>query len=78
MKIDWASKLTSRKFWLAIVALVSALMVAFGAGDDTVTKVTAIIMAVADVFGYLLAEGLVDAARAAAEASGAKHLAGGE
>ena len=61
MKIDWIKKLTSRKFWLALVAFVTPLLLAFGMAQDTVTQVVAIIMAGADVLAYIVAEGLVDA-----------------
>lgn len=42
--IDWTRKLTSRKFWAAVVGFVSPIMVAAGAGDNEITQVTAIIM----------------------------------
>ena len=61
MKIDWAKKLTSRKFWMAVVGFVTPLMLAFGMAEDTVTQVVAIIMAGADLVAYIIAEGLVDA-----------------
>jgi len=60
--IDWKRKLTSRKFWLAIVAFITPLMLAFGMGESTVTQITAIIMAGADVVAYIIAEGMADAA----------------
>lgn len=59
--IDWKKKLTSRKFWMAVVAFVTPLLLAFGVAEDTVTQVTALVMAGADVVAYILAEGLVDA-----------------
>ena len=59
--IDWKKKLTSRKFWMAVVAFVTPLLLAFGMAEDTVTQVTALVMAGADVVAYILAEGLVDA-----------------
>ena len=59
--IDWKRKLTSRKLWMAIVAFVTPLLLAFGLAESEVTQVTAIIMAGADVLAYILAEGLVDA-----------------
>ena len=59
--IDWKRKLTSRKLWLAIVAFVTPLLLAFGLAESEVTRITAIIMAGADVLAYILAEGLVDA-----------------
>lgn len=54
-------KLTSRKLWLALAGFISMLVIAFGVAEDTATQVSAIIMAGADVLGYLLAEGLADA-----------------
>lgn len=63
MKIDWKQKLTSRKFWLAIVGFVTPLMIAFGVSENETAQIAAIIMAGADVIGYVLAEGLVDASR---------------
>ena len=59
--IDWKRKLTSRKFWMAVVAFVTPLLLAFGMTETAVTQVTAIIMAGADVLAYIIAEGLVDA-----------------
>jgi len=61
-KIDWKRKLTSRKFWVAVAAFVSMMIVAFGGAEATATQVTAIIMAGATVVGYILGEGLADAA----------------
>lgn len=63
MKIDWKKKLTSRKFWMAVVAFITPLLLAFGVAEDAVTQVVAIIMAGADVVTYIIAEGLVDAAK---------------
>lgn len=59
--IDWKKKLTSRKFWMAVVAFVAPLLLAFGVAEDTVTQVTALVMAGADVVAYIIAEGMVDA-----------------
>ena len=61
MKIDWKRKLTSRKFWAAVVGFVTPMLLAFGMAEDNVTQVVAIIMAGADVVAYIIAEGLVDA-----------------
>ncbi len=61
MSIDLKRKLTSRKFWMAVVAFVTPLLLAFGVTEDSVTQVTAIIIAGADVLAYILAEGMVDA-----------------
>lgn len=64
--IDWKKKLTSRKFWMAVVAFIAPLLLAFGVAETEVTQVTAIIMAGADVLAYILAEGMVDAKNTAA------------
>jgi phosphate/sulfate permease len=59
--IDWKKKLTSRKFWMAIVAFVTPLLLAFGVTENEVAQIVGIIMAGADVVAYIIAEGLVDA-----------------
>ena len=56
--IDWKRKLTSRKFWMAIVAFITPLLLAFGVSDSEVAQIVAIIMAGADVVAYIVAEGL--------------------
>ena len=50
--MDWKKKLTSRKFWMAIVGFITPLLLAFGVAETDVTQVTAIIMAGADVLAY--------------------------
>lgn len=64
MKIDWVSKLTSRKFWMAIVGFVSGLLLALHMDEATVTQISGIIMAGASVVAYIIGEGLADAAGA--------------
>ena len=63
MKINWKQKLTSRKFWAAIVTFVTSVLVAFNVPDLTIEQVTAIIMGGASMIAYSVGEGLVDAAR---------------
>ena len=60
--INWKNKLTSRKFWMAVVAFITPLLLSFGLTESTVTQIVAIIMAGADVLAYIIAEGMVDAA----------------
>ena len=60
MKIDWYKKLSSRKFWMAIAALVTTLCVLFGVDELTVEKLTATIGALGVLAAYILAEGYVD------------------
>ena len=64
MREDFIRKFTSRKFWLAVIGFITPLLLAFGVAESTAAQVAAIIMAGADVLGYLLAEGLTDAAYA--------------
>lgn len=63
MKINWKAKLTSRKFWAAVVGFVTPTMLALGASDNVVTQVVAVIMAGATLIAYIIGEGLVDANR---------------
>ena len=62
MKIDWKKKLTSRKFWAAVVGFVTPLLLAFGVAESDAAQITSIIMAGASVVAYIIGEGLVDAA----------------
>lgn len=62
-KVDWKTKLTSRKFWAALVGFVSALLIGFGFAETEITQVTSIIMAGATLIAYIFGEGLVDASR---------------
>ena len=62
-RIDWKRKLSSRKFWVAVVNFVTLLMVANGMGENEVAQITAIIMAGAGLVAYILAEGFVDASQ---------------
>lgn len=61
---DWKSKLTSRKFWAAVVSFVTMLVVALGGSDALATQITGLIMAGASVVAYIIGEGLADAANA--------------
>lgn len=62
-KNDIIRKLTSRKLWVAVAAFISGLIVAFDGDAETAETVSGIILQGAAVLGYLLAEGLTDAAR---------------
>lgn len=64
MEIDWKKKLTSRKFWLAVIGLVSGLLMAFKVDAETVETISGVIMSAASVIAYMIGEGLADAASA--------------
>ena len=61
-KIDWKRKLTSRKFWLAVIGFVTAILVAFNVDKLTVEQVAAIISAMGTLVAYIIGEGMTDAA----------------
>ena len=63
MKIDWKQKLSSRKFWAMIAALVLSILVFFNASDNTATQVSSIITAFGSICVYTLAETSVDKKR---------------
>ena len=62
--IDIKRKLCSRKFWMAVVGLVSGLLMAFKVDAETVETVSGVVMAAASVIAYVIGEGLADAANA--------------
>ena len=63
MNINWKQKLTSRKFWAAIIGFITAMLVAFGVNDLTIEQVVALIAAASTLIAYIIGEGMVDAAR---------------
>jgi uncharacterized membrane protein len=60
VKIDWKRKLTSRKFWMAVIGFVTALMIYRGASEAEAERVACLIMAGASVIAYIIGEGLAD------------------
>lgn len=60
-KTDIIRKLTSRKLWVAVAGFVSGLIVAFNGDAEVAETVSGLILQMASVIGYLLAEGLADA-----------------
>ena len=63
MKINWKQKLTSRKFWAALIGFITALLVAFKVPGMTIEQVIAVISACGTLIAYIIGEGMVDAAR---------------
>lgn len=64
MKIDWKTKLSSRKFWAMLAALVLSVLTAFGVPSLTGEQVVVIISSIGALAVYMLAEGSVDKAAA--------------
>ncbi len=67
MKEDIIRKLTSRKFWAAVVGFVTGLLLYLGKSQGETEQIGALIMAAASVVAYIVGEGLADAAGAKAE-----------
>ena len=59
-KEDLIRKLTSRKFWLALISFVTALLVAFNVDAGSTEQVASIIMSFGSLISYILAEGWAD------------------
>lgn len=62
--MNWKDKLSSRKFWAAVVNFVTQILLAFRVAESDVAQVAAIIMAGAGVIAYIIGEGLTDASTA--------------
>lgn len=62
MKVNWERKLTSRKLWIAIAGFVAGLIVIFGGSQESADKISGTILSGAAVVGYIVGEGLTDAA----------------
>lgn len=62
MKRTWKDKLTSRKFWAAVIGVVISIMVMFGSSEEEQSKTTALITACGTLVAYIVGEGLTDAA----------------
>ena len=61
---DMIRKLTSRKFWLAVAAFVTELIIAFKGDAELAETLSGMIMAGATVIAYIVGEGLIDAGNA--------------
>lgn len=70
LKINWKQKLTSRKFWAAIIGFVTAILVAFKIDELTIEQVVSVISATSVLIAYIIGEGMVDAARIDSENKG--------
>ena len=65
--MDIKRKLTSRKFWLALIGFITPILVMYKVPQETITQVTSIIMAGATLIAYILAEGFTDASNTETE-----------
>ena len=60
-KIDWAKKLTSRKFWIAVVGFVTGLVIVICGREDIANQIGALVLSAASIVSYIIGEGLSDA-----------------
>lgn len=58
--MDWKRKLTSRKFWAAVVSFVTMLLIFLGKDAGTAEQVASLIMAGASLIAYIIGEGIAD------------------
>ncbi|BBM17385.1 hypothetical protein G15_1028 [Enterococcus avium] len=63
MKIDWKAKLTSRKFWVAVVGFVTSILFAFNVDAGSTEKIVGVITSASIMIAYIIGEGLVDSNR---------------
>ena len=63
MKVNWKQKLTSRKFWSAVVGFVTAILVALKIDSLTIEQVVSVVSATSILIAYIIGEGMVDSAR---------------
>lgn len=63
MKVNWKQKLTSRKFWAAVVGFITPILIVFNVPNLTIEQVSTVIMSGATLIAYIIGEGLVDANR---------------
>ena len=57
---NWKDKLSSRKFWMAVIGVVLSIMTIYGSSDDEKEKITGLITATSTLIVYILAESSVD------------------
>ena len=61
MKIEWAAKLASRKFWAAVAAWATSILAAFHVSDSMTAQIVLIVSGIGSLCVYMFAEAIVDA-----------------
>jgi len=69
-KVSLKQKFASKKFWTMLLGWITSMATAFGASDNTILQITAVIGGFGLMAVYLLAEASVDKVRANNEGSG--------
>lgn len=58
--MNWKRKLTSRKFWAAVVGVIVSVMVLFGTDAEKQERIVAVVSSSAVLISYIIGEGMVD------------------
>jgi len=66
-KKDFIRKISSRKFWSALIAWITSLLAAFNIADNTTTQIIAVASGIGALCVYMFAESFVDHARIESE-----------
>lgn len=59
--MNWKRKLTSRKFWAAVISVFISISVLCGIESEKQEKIVAVISSSAVLISYIIGEGMVDA-----------------
>lgn len=59
--MNWKTKLSSRKFWAAVVGFVTPILVIFNVPESEIVTVSALITSCGALVAYIFSEGYVDA-----------------
>ncbi|NLY09010.1 MAG: hypothetical protein GXZ11_03795 [Tissierellia bacterium] len=62
-KINWKQKLSSRKFWVALIGLTTAVLAMVKMEASSIEQISTIIMSFGTLIAYVIAEGFIDAKR---------------
>ena len=60
MKIDWTKKLSSRKFWALVSALVVAVIVLCVTDTGTIERISSVVGAFLSICVYIFCEASID------------------
>lgn len=58
--IDWKRKLSSRKFWMAVVGWLTGVLILFKVPESEAAQIGAIAMQTGAILSYIFAEGWID------------------
>ena len=65
--IDWKRKLSSRKFWMAVVGWLTGVLILFKMPESEAAQIGAIVMQTGAILSYIFSEGWIDSANAGYE-----------